>query len=233
MLNLVTVCTDNFPMMYAEKLHNRFREVSALEAEHYCITDRPEQTNQWAKPIYPQKKASGWWNKLNLYSPTMPEGYILYMDIDIVIIDNFDDEISHTINSGHDMSCVSDAIEWMGCKFSSSFMIFKSGSQPKLFESFLKASKELETRAGGDQVWTGPQLSDVNFIDASFPNLKRNLKFHLAKKDGNNLSIPMQLPHGVKLVDCSGKPKPHELEKIPYIKENWHDVCTSLTTFAA
>lgn len=233
MLNLVTVCTDRFPMIYAEKLHNRFREVSSLDVAHYCITDRPTQTHDWATAITPDKKSSGWWNKLNLFSPSMPEGYILYLDLDIVIIESFDEEIAHTVDQGHDISCVSDAINWMNVKFSSSLMIFKSGSQTKLFERFINADKSLETRAGGDQVWMGPQLTSINYIDDIFPNLKRNFKFHLAKKDGDNLSVPMKLPHGVKLVDCTGNPKPHELEKLPYIKENWHDVKTSLSSFAA
>ena len=26
----------------------------------------------------------------------------------------------------------------------------------------------------------------------------------------------------IKLIDFGGKPKPHELEKLPYIKNNWH-----------
>jgi hypothetical protein len=25
------------------------------------------------------------------------------------------------------------------------------------------------------------------------------------------------------MMDCGGKPKPHELEMLPYVKKNWHD----------
>ena len=91
MINLVTVCTDKYPIIYAEKLHKQFTKLSNLEVTHYCITDRPDELPNFIKPIYPFKKSKGWWNKLNLFSGDMPAGSILYMDIDIVILQNFDD----------------------------------------------------------------------------------------------------------------------------------------------
>ena len=57
-----------------------------------------------------------------------------------------------------------------------------------------------------------------------FSTSKEKFKFHLAKRDGNNLTLPLHLDEKIKLVDCGGKPKPHELEALPYIKRNWHDV---------
>ena len=224
MLNLVTVCTDNYPMAYPEKLHNNFRKISNLDVAHYCLTDRPKDVGTWARAIEPFKKSVGWWNKVNLFSGDMPAGYILYMDLDIVILNNFDDEILAILDAGHEMNCVSDAIHWMGEKFSSSMMLFKSGSQKHIFKNFLNAGDDLVNRPGGDQVWVGPQLSSVSFMDEQFPDLKKNFKFHLAKRDGTNLTVPTKLPATIKLVDCGGKPKPHQLTMLPYIKQNWHDV---------
>lgn len=224
MLNLVTVCTDKYPMIYPEKLHRHFKKISNLDVKHYCLTDRPEAVEPWATPLKLFKKSVGWWNKVNLFSGDMPDGYILYMDLDIVILNNFDAEIIAVLETGKDMSCVSDAIGWMGERFSSSLMLFRSGSQTHIFEKFLNSGDELIHRPGGDQVWVGPQLSSVSYIDETFPDLKKNFKFHLAKIDGNNLTLPTELPSNVKLVDCGGKPKPHQLAMLPYIKQNWHDV---------
>ena len=224
MLNLVTVCTDDYPMIYPEKLHRHFSEVSNLDVKHYCVTDRPDDVGSWASPIVPFKKTVGWWNKLNLFSADMPEGYILYMDLDIVILHNFDAEILSVLEAGAEMNCVSDAIHWMGEKFSSSMMLFRSGSQAHIFERYLEAGDDLVNRPGGDQVWVGPQLTSVSYMDETFPDLKKNFKFHLATRDGNNLTLPTELPDSIKLVDCGGKPKPHQLTMLPYIKQNWHDV---------
>ena len=224
MINLITVCTDAYPMIYAEKLHRQFANLTQLDVSHWCITDRPLELSKLIKPIAPFKKSKGWWNKINLYNSQMPKGYILYMDLDIVILNNFDQEIIEMTKKEETMCCVSDAINWMGVRFSSSLMCFESGVHSEIFEKFKKKESEINELIGGDQVWTGPQLNSVCYIDDFFPNLKKNFKFHLAKRDGNNLTLPLHLDEKIKLVDCGGKPKPHELEALPYIKRNWHDV---------
>jgi len=53
---------------------------------------------------------------------------------------------------------------------------------------------------------------------------KKNLKFDLATKVMEQYRFPEYIPHTIKIVDCGGRPKPHELEHLKYIKENWHDI---------
>jgi len=224
MINFVSVCTDKYPLLYAEKLHQHFNDVSNLAAEHYCITDRPSEIEGWATPIAPFKKAAGWWNKVNLFSPDMPSGPCLYMDLDIVILQNFDVEIEAMLAKLPILSCVSDAINWMGCKFSSSMMVFEASKHVHIFDRFLKHDDRLYNRAGGDQVWIGPQLEDVNYIDDVFPDLKKNLKYHLVDFSFKPPLLPTEIDQRVKLVDRIGDPKPHHLEAVPYIKKNWHEV---------
>lgn len=211
-------------MHYAEKLVRRFNSLTKLEIKSFCITDRQEQVGSWATPIIPPKPSKGWWNKVNLFSPEMPSGWLLYMDVDIVILKNFDHEIVKTIQAGSAINCVSDAIGWMGEKFNSSLLLMQSGCRTDIYEKFVREHDALIDRAGGDQVWIGPQLEDINYIDMNFPFLKKNLKFDLGKLNGNNLKLPADIPEDIKLIDCSGRPKPHELEAVPYIKRNWHDV---------
>ncbi len=71
-------------------------------------------------------------------------------------------------------------------------------------------------------MWAGPLMRDVLYIDEAYPNLKRNLKFHLAKRVGNELVVPSSLDASIKIVDCSGRPKPHELEMLDWVRDNWH-----------
>ena len=56
MLNLVTVCTDTYPLIYADKLHRKFDQLTNLNVEHYCITDRPAELDESINPICPFKK---------------------------------------------------------------------------------------------------------------------------------------------------------------------------------
>lgn len=223
-INLITVCTQRYPMIYPEVLHRRFADLSSLDVSHYCLTDRPHEVGDWASPLEPEKLSSGWWNKVNLFGSQMPEGWLLYMDLDIVICENFDDEIRSTIVLDAPINCVSDAVNWMNVKFSSSFMLLKKNAAPHVFQNFIANEPSLINREGGDQVWVGPQLDVVNYIDETFPNLKKNLKFHLADQVDGKFAFPMELPKGVKLVDCGGRPKPHELAALPYVRAAWHDI---------
>jgi len=90
-INLLTVCTDNYAMLYARKLIKRFCQLTDYIVEPYCVTDRPEQIDDIATPI--EAPFSTWWNKMYLYSNDMPAGWNLYLDIDNVLLKNFDEVI--------------------------------------------------------------------------------------------------------------------------------------------
>ena len=224
-INLLTVCTEAYPMIYAEKLTKRLSMLSGHEITPYCMTDRPEQINGWANPIAADPESHGWWHKVNLFDPNMPSGWNLYLDIDIVIINNFDEEIEWILSKKPSMACVADAINWMGVKFNSSLMVFETGSHVNLHKLYSENKEELQTKPGGDQVWAGPKLKDVLYVNEKFPYLKKSLKFDLAvSTNDGNIALPLSIPSNIKMVDCSGRPKPHELLAVSYIKRNWHDV---------
>jgi len=223
-INLLTVCTEKFPTLYARKLIKRFGQITNLNFTPYCLTDRPREIADVAQSLDRAVNAKGWWNKVLLFNPELPEGWNLYLDLDIVLLDNFDREIMYAINENHQMACVSDAIAWMGEKFNSSLMIFKTGALDYIYRNFINSGVSLFDRPGGDQVWVGPQLYDILYIDEKYPNLKKNLKCHIGTMDGDRLSIPFEIDEQIKMIDCSGDPKPHQLEKVPYIKRNWHDI---------
>jgi hypothetical protein len=183
-INLLTVCTDKYQMIYAEKLIKQFCKLSKLDVTPYCLTDRPEQLPDFITPIKPKVRVLGWWNKVLLFDPQMPDGWNLYLDIDIVILKSFDDEIIEAIESRATITCVSDAVEWLGNKFSSSLMIYKTGALEKIYHNFMATYEDLQNREGGDQVWIGPQLKDVQYIDGKYPELKQNFKFQFTKIDG-------------------------------------------------
>ena len=94
MISLITVCTDAYPMTYARKLITRFKELSEFEVNAYCITDRPDEISDIATPVEPPYGAGkGWWNKIKVYDSFYKDEYAVYMDIDTVLVKNFDDEI--------------------------------------------------------------------------------------------------------------------------------------------
>ena len=232
-LNLITVCTDAYPMIYARKLITRFKQLTEYDVTAWCVTDRPDEISDIANIIEPPFGAGrGWWNKMKAYD-SFYEGHAVYMDIDTVLVKNFDDEIRDAIEKLEDpaikVACVSDAIGWKDNKYSSSMMVLKSGNMHDVWEKFKLDSWRLFDYDGGDQVWTGHHLSlgeqVVYYMDEQFnTNLKLNLKFHLGQRIMGQWKFPSYIPSGCKIVDCGGRPKPHELDNLRYIKENWHDV---------
>lgn len=236
-INLITVCTDAYPMIYARKLITRFKELTEYEVTAWCITDRPDEISDIATPLEPAfGNVEGWWNKIQVYD-SFYEGNAVYLDIDTVLVKNFDAEIVDAIEKLKDprvkVACVSDAINWMDNKFSSSMMVLSSGKMQEVYDLFKLESWRLSNYLGGDQVWTGRLLdewkpggyADIYYMDEEFnKNLKLNLKFHLGTKIMGSWTFPKYIPTKCKIVDCGGKPKPHELDNLPYIKENWHDV---------
>lgn len=225
-INLLTVCTDAYAMLYARILIKRFCQLTDYIVEPYCITDRPEQIDDIATPI--EAPFHTWWNKMYLYSNDMPAGWNVYLDIDNVLLKNFDEVIEFAINKNNKMACQADTIGWMNNKFCSSMMIFETGRMQDIYELFLPNRSKLIKFDGGDQVWTGKFLRDNDICYLNETELgdkwKKNLKFDLATKVMEQYKFPEFIPHNIKIVDCGGRPKPHELEHLRYIKENWHDI---------
>jgi hypothetical protein len=228
-LNLITVCVDSYPSVYARKLITRFKEVTNFDVEVFCITDKPNELKDIANIIEPPVKIKGWWNKMFLYSDIMPEGWNLYLDLDIVICNSFDEELRWIIDKNQPLTCVSDAIGWLNNKYSSSMLMMQSGKHNWIFEEWLKTHSELYNYKGGDQVWTGRLLKekgvDVLYVDKHFSHIKANLKYHLGKRNSKGtFEFPLKIHPSIKMVDCGGKPKPHQIKHLPYITENWHDI---------
>lgn len=229
-INLLTVCTDTYPIEYARKLITKVQQVSNLDITPYCLTDRPEMLKAagFANLIPAMPGIRGWWNKPLLFNPKMAEGWNLYMDLDMVVQQNFDEEIMWAIDNGFDdyITCVSDAITWMGNAFSSSWMMFKTGKQTDIYDTFMRNSSKIQEYVGGDQVWIGKEMyPKTRYIDMVYPNLKKNLKFQLGRRrPDSSWEFPEHLDRNIKIVDCTGRPKPHDLEYLYYIKENWHNV---------
>ena len=228
-LNLITVCTDTYPIEYATKITRRFKQLSDLDVTSYCITDRPLQLTRETEPIEPFVKAEGWWNKMLMYSPEMPKGWNLYLDLDMILLKNFDAEILHSIENGYRVSCVKDPIAWHNNLYNSSFVIFKTGQLTEIYDKWLPDRKRLREFEGGDQVWTGQLFKELGiqpyYMDNKYPSLKKSLKYGVAENvTEKGMQVPTQQPKRLKILDCNGRPKPHEMGSISWIKKNWHDI---------
>ena len=230
-MNLVTVCTGEYPVEYARKLYDRMRQVSNIDFNAVCITDRPNEVLTFANPIVPTIDLPHWWNKMHLYGPQMPAGRNLYIDLDVVILNGFDEELEHIVThldtEGDRIVIFRDPIKWHNNNYNSSFMVFESGRHQRIYDRFI-ADKDsiMQMWDGGDQVWVGLiTRPPVLYLDLIFQDMKQSLKFHLGEKmENGQWRFPTEISTNVKLLDCSGRPKPHELSDLPYINRNWTSI---------
>lgn len=162
----------------------------------------------------PPEIPNGWWGKLMLFSPWMPAGDILYLDLDQIILGDITEIVQECLE--HPLSCYSDHISWMDCKFGSAFMTFKSGSLPEIWELFLKERPDKADYPGGDQVWLEKSgfLPKVFYLNERWPDAVKSYKWDV---------IPTGKPPSkeTKIVNFHGRPKMADVRGIPWIKENW------------
>ena len=221
-INFITTCGGNYDMIYANKAHKMLSRNLKIPFKSYCITERPSELIPEITPIAPLiDRVKGWWNKIFTFSNEMPNGYILVLDIDLLIINDLTQEISYAIENLKEIACYSDAIGWEGSKFSSSMMLFKSGTLNHIYQNFLENYPAIEGFKGGDQVWTYPQLKEILYLDEIYPNFKKSLKFQLGTIVNGSLTIPQEVNNEIKIIDCHGRPKPHEITNWEVVKKHW------------
>ena len=135
--------------------------------------------------------------------------------------------ISFAMNNIHnyEIACFGDHIGWKGIKFGSALMFFNQAKMKWLYNNFIINIDNNMKTEGGDQVWIGKHLTNVLYLENHFSNLVKSLKFDLSQKsiDGSKLIMPANIEKNFMMLNCHGRPKPHQLEEMgwPPIKSIW------------
>lgn len=232
-MRCIAVCTgDKYPAIYVHVLWSMLRR-HVPHDEFVLITD-PDNVNYW-KGQLPQKNARvlagdpqlpGWWSKLALFKPgLLDDGELnLYLDLDVVIAADFTkrsaawgfaeteaddgmlvalDDFSYSLiypktGLGHDML---NKLGGIGT-CNSSVMLWRH----TFYDVYQEWLPEVAERLHGDQNWiTQRLLPDRLALFA--PGLACSYKY-----DGAG-AAPITVFHG--------NPKPLELTREPWVKENW------------
>ena len=80
-----------YPAMFVNNLYNMCKRHSKIEWDFVCLTEDTTNINPEIKTLPLPDNLFGWWCKPYIYSSELPiQGTILYMDLDVVIANNFD-----------------------------------------------------------------------------------------------------------------------------------------------
>lgn len=203
-MNLLTVKTGSkYTSEDVNRLVRLFFNHHAVKAQAYCITDNPEGLDANITPIKPSLDAVGWWSKINLFAPDMPEGLNIYFDLDTVICGSLYRVIIEK-HKGAFFLCSEDPWRWCGCRFGSAFMVWE-GDYSHVYEHFKANSTDIiNNTQGGDQAYLATQIEPI-YLEDKEPKLVASYK--------RDIEPLKAIPKGAGLLNFHGKPKPVDILK--------------------
>lgn len=204
MLNVITACVgDAYGLDYVKNLNAMVSRHLKQEHTFIMFGDNPD---------FPAPPS--WWHKLRAFGPEAPEGQILVLDLDQVILKDLDDLLDAC--DPNVMTCYADHIEWCGTRFGSAFMYFPSGKYHKVYDAFMTEPdfiREEYDKRGGDQAFIGEMIPEAQYLE-DLLGYRPVLSY---KFDGLDQEEP---DPDTYIVNFHGRPKPHEAEA-PWVLEHW------------
>lgn len=210
--NFITVNTGGvYSPDYVNRMWAMAQRYINVPMEPYCITENPSGIHRDIHILRPHGHFPKYWSKMHLYSPWMPHGAILYMDLDQIIMRDITADLE--VCTGP-FSCYADHTSWYGAKIGSALMVFESRSLLNIWEDFNKEPETIYNLNGGDQAYLSRYLKNVDYINERSHNFAASYKLDIVEKGLN--------PEDFSIINFHGRPKPHELvEEEKWIQQWW------------
>jgi len=168
----------------------------------------------------------GWWNKIELTKPGLFDGWVMYLDLDIVIRSNIDhlvklaltdvyrvwmrDDFSYPLSKNHRKDLDPETRKLLGgpgcCN--SSVMIWHGNAMFPVWEAWSSRRSEILSTLHGDQNLISQVLwpDKIGFLPETSVQ-----SYKYGKLRGESPS---------PITVCHGNPKPHEIRE-PWVREHW------------
>lgn len=218
---------DKYGPEYVNNLYRNVKKNTTIKHRFICITEDPTGIDEGVEclPLLTDDlTVKGWWQKLAFFQSKIHdiEGMVLFLDLDVLIIDNIDSFFEEHGN----YICIK---EWLTNKRNSSVFRFEVGQHVMLWDTFL------EDRPDGmapTKLKPGRRLlhGDQNWIDHHMPNCQTWPEGWCSSFKYTPLDGDCDLT-GIKIVIFHGNPKPeealegfHKWKPTPWIKDYWFPV---------
>lgn len=149
----------DFSMNDVERLYQSVRKHIDRPFTFYCLTNTDEEFPSYVKPITLIYAWPGWWSKMEIHRPDLPEGRTLYLDLDSHVMSS----LGPILDFKGDLVMFPTQIpktkwEWLKrkgwvCKYQAATMLFTPGTEvmKKIWEAFLPKSTHWMSRYRSDQ----------------------------------------------------------------------------------
>ena len=181
----------------------------------------------------PIMNVEGWWYKPYIYSKDLPiEGTVLYIDLDMVIVDNIDKFFTYEANRYCVLRDFTRAMRPKWEKYNSSLVRFKKGQLDDVWEEFKRNPDVITKRLFGDQDYLFEKTRGQATL---WPDswclswkweIRQDKMFKAGGTKGNRVFDKVEnceAPPACSIIAFHGDPNPHRCED-PFIIDNWHKI---------
>ena len=231
MQNVNVVCVNwgkKYAPEYVTRLYKMVARNTTKKFKFYCLTDENDAYQNPIIPIQIPSGLEGWWNKMLLFRPgILPDGEYLYLDLDVVIVDNIDCFFEF-IGFGITRDFINpDKGLLEGKEYNSSIMRF---TQNEELWNFFTANSEIwqinqeRTHFFGDQNVISAYLNQQGY-QSPFPD-SWIWSFKIGSIRGrrpldHTKFFGAEIPENGKICVFHGRPNPNEVS-IDWVSENWY-----------
>ena len=205
-----------------------------LPFNFYCLTENADGLEKEINVIpLPIMNVEGWWYKPYIYSKDLPiEGTVLYIDLDMVIVDNIDKFFTYEANRYCVLRDFTRAMRPKWEKYNSSLVRFKKGQLDDVWEEFKRNPDVITRRLFGDQDYLFEKTRGQATL---WPDswclswkweIRQDKRFKVGGTKGNRVFDKIEncgAPPACSIIAFHGDPNPHRCED-PFIIDNWHKI---------
>ena len=193
---------------YVNRLHAMVERHTIMPHEFLCLTDDALGLTCPTAPI--ETDLPGWWAKLVLFKPqrALRGRRVLFLDLDTVIVGNMDCLLEYD----GQFAILRDFYQPNG--YGSAIMSIEPGIGAYLWEQF---TPDVMRRLHGDQDWIRANSQCDQWQDL-YPGKIVSYKVHCQHG----------IPEGAAVICFHGEPRPHEVTRLSWMQESWHD-CDTVT----
>jgi hypothetical protein len=231
---------------YVNRLCGSIKRNSTVDFNFYCYTEDAEGLNEDIRiiPIEDVDAFQKQWHKIIFHKTgfgDIQEGeHCLILDIDQVVVGNFDDILNHTLEPGQ-FGCIR---RWWSrrqdlCKINGGFQMYRMGDTNHMWETFVSNPDHWQHYYVNAGLAEGPVNGEQNFIHQHAGDNRYwfNEKWFGKYEEKDMLKIQMQwlnevdkydpfyigeeFNEDVKIVHFSNAENKMENYDIKWIKENW------------
>ena len=223
MINFVCVFYGNkYDKKYVQVLYNMVQRHLTVPHKFICFTDHTD-LNLDGQIEYRRFKArrdlTGWWNKLQLFSPEAGlVGANLYMDLDIVILDNID--CFANFGSSKTFGVINDFNRSTNLYNSSVLKFNNENATKSIWLPFLNEEAAMR-RYQGDQNVITTLIKRIGNQEVIPDEWTFSYKWHNRDKPRfHKTEWTFEIKPNSKVAVFHGKPNPHESDQ-EWVKNNW------------